>query len=383
MVFRDARRLSVVRPVRTLLLSSLVLAALSACSNDDNNAPPPPEVEPSLTFVNVFQPVDVTPDGSIALLQQYNATGEFYYYRPATGSLEFVGEVGDGSLSAITGITADGRVTGFYFTTDSIRAGLWSLAGGWEELANTVFNVGCDFNVASAWDATADGSTVVGMLWDGCRVAAGNWNTVTGTNTMMQRLGANWSPEMAPDNRASAIADDGSLSGGWASTELAGRFPALWRQDGTGFLLEGLPPENGGEVMAISADGSMAAGYWGGDAFYWTQATGAVSIGYLESEDSFGGAIANAIAADNRLIFGVSGSPFWGTPQTFVWTQAAGMRPLVDVITEAGLTIPEGTSLTNVIAASTDGTVVLGQAMDADFNVISFVLVLPESAYGL
>lgn len=382
MKVRDTRRQSVVRPARALLLSALVATGLAACSNDDNNAPPPPEVEPSLTFVHVMQPVDITPDGSLALLQQYNATGEFYYYRPATGSLELVGEVGDASLAAVTGLSDDGAVTGFFFT-DSIRAGLWTQAGGWEVLPNAAFPAGCDFNVASAWDVTSDGRTVVGMLWDGCRVAAGQWDAATGTGTMLQRLGANWSPEMAPDNRASKVAGNGSLIGGWASTETAGRFPALWRPDGTGFLMEGIAPDMGGEVMAISADGSMAAGYTGGDAFYWTEAGGVVNIGFLPSDDGMGGAIANAIAADNRLIFGVSGSPFWGTPQTFVWTEAAGMRPLVDVITAAGITIPEGTTLTNALAASADGTVVLGQAMDAEFNLMSYVLVLPESAYGL
>jgi uncharacterized membrane protein len=354
-----------------------VAIALTACG-DDASAPPD-EVEPSLVFPNVFQPVDLTPDGSIALLQQYNATGEFYFYRTATGSLELMGEVGDASLAAITGISADGKVTGFFFT-DSIRAGLWNQAGGWQVLPNSTFPGGCDMNVSSAWDVTADGNTVVGMLWDECRVAAGQW--VNGTGTMLERVGEGWSPELPADNRATRISHDGSLIGGWASTALAGRHPAIWQPDGSGELLP-IDPAMGGEVMAISADGSMAAGYTGGDAFYWTQSGGVVNIGYLPSETDFAGAIANAIAADNRLIFGVSGQPFFGTPRAFVWTQGAGMRPLADVVTDAGLTIPEGTTLTNVIAASVDGTIILGQATDAEFNITSFVLTLPVSAYGL
>lgn len=381
MSFRDNRRKSVVRPFRALFASTISLSLLAACSSD-SNSPPPPEIEPSIEFVNVFQPVDITPDGSIALLQQYNATGEFYFYRPATGSLELMGEVGDASLAAITGLSADGKVTGFFFT-DSIRAGVWTQAGGWQALVNSTFDEGCDFNVSSAWDISADGQTVVGMLWDGCQVAAGQWNAATGAGTMLQRLGAGWSPELPADNRATRIAGNGSIIGGWASTEMAGRFPAVWRPDGTGFLLEGIAADLGGEVMAISEDGSMVAGYTGGDAFYWTQAGGVVNIGYLPSETDMAGAIGNAIASNNRLIFGVSGQPFWGTPQAFVWTQATGMLPLADVVTQAGLTLPEGTTLTNVLAASADGTIVLGQATDAEFNVKSFVLTLPVSAYGL
>jgi uncharacterized membrane protein len=381
MPFGDARRVSPVRLSQALLFSALIVG-LAACGDGSNSPVPVPEVEPSLEFVNVFQPVALTPDGSTALLQQYNATGEFYFYRTATGSLELMGEVGDASVSAVTGLSADGMVTGFFFT-DSIRAGVWTQAEGWRALANTAFPAGCDLNVSSAWDVSADGATVVGMLWDECGVAAGRWDVASGAGTMLQRLGVGFSPDRDPDNRATRIADDGSLIGGWAATEFAGRYPALWRPDGSGFLLEGLPPEEGGEVMAISADGSMAAGYWGANAFYWTEATGAVSIGQLPSETDFAPAIGNAIAADNRLIFGVSGQPFFGTPSAFVWTAAGGMRPLADVVTAAGLTIPEGSTLTNVLAASEDGTVVLGQASDAEFNITSFVLKLPLSAYGL
>jgi hypothetical protein len=79
----------------------------------------------------------------------------------------------------------------------------------------------------------------------------------------------------------------------------------------------------------------------------------------------------------------VSGQPFFGNPVAFVWTQAGGMRPLVDVVTAAGLTIPEGAKLTQVLASSTDGTVILGQATLADFSIVCFVLRLPLSAYGL
>lgn len=374
---RDSRRTTGVR----LLTGALALSLLAACSGDSNE-PTPPEVEPSLTLINVFQPVDITPDGSIALLQQLNTTGEFYFYRPANGSLELMGDVGDGQYGQVNALSSDGRVIGRFFT-DSIRAGTWTRNTGWQVLPNSEFPAGCDYDVSSAWDITANGGTAVGMLWDACRVAAGRWNALNGNGEMLQRLGANWEPEMPADNRATKVADNGNLIGGWASTAMTGRAPALWRPDGTGFLIEGLAPDVFGEVMAISPDGTMAAGYIGGDAFYWTEAGGVVNIGYLPSETDEAGAIANAIAAGNRLIFGVSGQPFFGTPRAFVWTQAAGIRPLADVVAAAGVTIPEGVTLTNVMAASADGTVVLGQATDAGFNIQSFILRLPVSAYGL
>ena len=366
-----------------VLVSLCVAAALAACS-DDNNAPPA-TLEPSIEFVNVFQPMDLTPDGSIALMQQYNAAGEFYFYRTETGSLEFKGVVGDPSRTLVTAISAGGLVTALH--GEPVQAGIWSENSGWTDIPS-VFTEACGTEIASAWDVTANGRTVVGMAWDQCGVQAFKWDaTGSGIMTLLQRLGSQWEgSSMPPNNRATVISDDGSIIGGWASTSETDRFPAVWRPDGTGFLLAGGSAGGAsGEVMATSGDGTYLAGYLGENAFYWTEAGGLVSIGRLPPADEFdfSGAIANAITDDGKLIFGVSGQPFFGNPRAFVWTQATGMRVLADVITEAGLTIPEGTKLTNVIAASTDGTIILGQAQLADFNIISFVVRLPRSAYGL
>jgi hypothetical protein len=363
---------------------SLCLAAgLAACGDD--SAAPPAAPGPSIQFINVFQPVDLTPDGSIALMQQYNARGEFYFYRTETGSLELKGEVGDASLGAATAISAGGVVTAFHGSPQ--QAGMWTEQSGWTDIPS-VFTTGCGTDVASAWDVTANGRMVVGMAWDDCGVQAFKWDaTGSGIMTLLERLGSQFpGSTRPPDNRATVVSDDGSVIAGWASTAETGRYPAVWRADGTGFLIQAtVEPGTGGEVMTTSGDGKYLAGYLGENAFYWTQAGGVVSIGKLPPADEFdfGGATANAITDDGKLIFGVSGQPFFGTPKAFVWTQAAGMRLLADVVTAAGLTIPEGTTLTNVLASSTDGTVILGQATLADYSIVCFVLRLPVSAYGL
>jgi len=66
---------------------------------------------------------------------------------------------------------------------------------------------------------------------------------------------------------------------GWAQTSVVDRWPAVWRSDGTGFLLPGTALDVPGEVLSISADGKMVAGTWGFDAFYWTEGTGIVNGG--------------------------------------------------------------------------------------------------------
>ncbi len=97
----------------------------------------------------------------------------------------------------------------------------------------------------------------------------------------------------------------------------------------------------------------------------------------------FDESVANAITADGWLIFGGGGSPFLSIPRAFVWTAAAGMRSLQDIAVENGVTIPEGYLLTNVVAASTDGKILLGVAYDPQGRQVSYVLQLPVSAYGL
>ena len=296
--------------------------------------------------------------------------------------------VGDPSRAAVTSISADGLVTGLH-GDPVIQAGIWTEHSGWTDIPS-VFTSACGTDIASAWDVTANGRTVVGMAWDECGVQAFKWDaTGSGIMTLLQRLGESFPGNtLAPSNRATVVSDDGSVIAGWAQTAQVDRYPAVWRPDGTGFLLDGggiATSDTPGEVMATSGDGKFLAGYWGENAFYWTQAGGVVSIGRLPPADEFDfhGAIANAISDDGKLIFGVSGQPFFGSANAFVWTQGAGMKKLADVITAAGLTIPEGTTLTNVIASSTDGTVILGQATKADFNIVSFVVHLPRSAYGL
>jgi uncharacterized membrane protein len=203
--------------------------------------------------------------------------------------------------------------------------------------------------------------------------------------TPLQLLGESyeWSPDVPPTNRASVISDDGSTVGGFASTSQVDRYPAIWRADGTGFLIPGVPDGYPGEVMAISADGKVAAGSVGQDVFYWSEASGLVNIGQLPDADI---SWANAISGDGRLIFGISGSPWFGVPHAFVWSQADGMRRLDEVAKAAGVDIPDDYSLLNVFAVSQDGTVVLGSANIPNgqyVKQVTFVLHLPVSAYGL
>ena len=164
---------------------------------------------------------------------------------------------------------------------------------------------------------------------------------------------------------------------GFASTLVLDRTPAVWAADGSGFLLDPANVEEPGEVLSISEDGSVLGGTWGNQAFVWTEATGRTDLprpdSFLPSDPCY----ANAISAAGELVFGGCGNPFFTTPAAVVWKDGA-VRLLTDVVAENGLEVPADLALTTVLAASNDGSILLGVALDlVTFEQKSFVLRLP------
>lgn len=361
----------------------LTIACLTGCG-DDGSTGPAAEPAPGIRFIPLSQPVDITPDGSIAAIQDGSSfTGDLYFYHTATGALEFKTRVGDPSRTFASGISAGGAVSALH--NEPVEAGFWTSAGEWTDITTPYLN-GCGSDYAGAWDISASGKVVVGLVWNGCNAEAFRWDAGgTGIMTPLERLGESFPGTSSPPaNRATVVSDDGTVAAGWAQTSLVDRSPAIWKADGTGTLLTGLAPDAPGEVLSISADGKLVAGTWGGDGFYWTAATGTVNIGKLPDADpSFGDAFPNAVAASGKLILGGSGNPFFVTPHAFAWTAGGGMRQLDSIAVAHGVTIPEGYLLTNVLGASADGRVVLGTAYGPNFSTVTFVLTLPLSAYGL
>jgi hypothetical protein len=208
-----------------------------------------------------------------------------------------------------------------------------------------------------------------------------HWTSSSGL-VPLELLGASFpGSSNPPTNRATKIADDGSLIGGFAQTELVDRWPALWTPDGAGSLLPSgvFSDDSPGEILSVSADGSRVAGIWNLEGFYWTPAAGVVRLGTVPGGQTF----PNAIAAGGRLIFGKNQTGFFDPAAAFVWTETNGMRALGDIAASHGAILPPGLTLDNVLAASTDGSVVLGTAFDETFAFYTFVLQLPVSAYGL
>jgi len=353
--------------------------------------------DPSYGFVlvSLAPPFDITPDGTtVAIWNALSASGEAWLYDVASDTPTLATNVGPTFRNFPTAIASDLSMTALH--GEPVQAGLWDGAN-WRKLGS-LFEDGCGLDpndatagdIGGAWDLSADGAVVVGSLWDGCSTVAFRWSEVGQTRDFraLARLGA--VPEgasLGPINRATVVSDDGRIAGGFAQTALVDRWPAIWdTTTATGFLLETelFTSDSPGEIMAIETDGTVAGGIWNNEAFVVALDPTPVITKIPALPDVLPGEASrvNALAANGTLVFGQSGGPFLSTPQAFVWTAAKGTRKLADVAREHGLTIAEGVILTNVLAASADGAVVVGTSLDDTFAEKTFVLRLPAAAYA-
>jgi uncharacterized membrane protein len=130
-------------------------------------------------------------------------------------------------------------------------------------------------NLSTAYDISADGSQIVGLVWQGCSARGFRW-TATGGMQQFQNL-ANG------NNRASVMSADGSVIGGFAQGSFD-RTPALWASDTTGAVWD---INTLGEVQGLNNSGSISLGtrYFSGStysAFMNSAGTGLVNLGTLQ-----------------------------------------------------------------------------------------------------
>ncbi len=90
-----------------------------------------------------------------------------------------------------------------------------------------------------------------------------------------------------------------------------------------------------------------------------------------------------AVALNGGLVFGTSQAGFFDPPVPFVWTQADGVQPVLDIAAANGIPIPANYWWQAMVASSEDGTVVVGVAYDEAFQFGTYVLKMPASVYGL
>lgn len=361
-------------------VSFISLGLLTACSDSTGSSGNEPG---RVAFFPFAYPQGVSPDGkSVSFQDLAGPTGaEIYLYDVATRTLTLATQAGSNMNDIAHGISNNGVIVSAYSVP--VEAATWSQANGWQAIASP-FATGCDPFVGEAWSVSADGSVVVGHMYDGCRNMA--FMHSGGTTTMLEQVGTPSPGDTAPASRASVVSSDGSTAGGYSTLGSLDRWPTIWHADGSGFLLPTggvFPDDCPGQVNSLSADGSMAGGVWCQHAFYWTQAGGPVDLGLLPSSLEPDESFINAITDNGQLLFGTNGNGFNNPQNATVWTSASGLRALQEVAKQYFVPFPGSMTLLTAAGASDDGAVVIGQGLDADGNFGRYVLTMPVSAYGL
>lgn len=393
------RSTSAPRALRTLLIVGLLAGTVAACSDDTTEPTPVPGA--TLTLIPNMRAEDISADGSTILMTDIaSVSADFYFYDVAAKTTTFQASPGDVFHDFATGVSNAGRVSAIYDVPE--QAGLWTEAGGWQALGSPL-SEGCeideesgDQNMSGGWDIDSAGHVSVGLLWNVCQAVGFIWSDAGGTGvfTQLEVLG---DPEPGnetnpPSNRATVVSDDGTTAAGWASVaaNVGGydywidRWPAIWGINGSGFLV----PANGvytddspGEVLAISGNGAVVTGVWNNTPFIWSEALGTLNLasGAYEGYNGYG----QAMALNGQVVYGTMQEGFFGFPFPFYWTQAGGVKTLLDIVTENGITIPEGYYWQSIVAASADGTLVVGTVYNDSYQTSTVLLKIPASAYGL
>lgn len=232
-----------------------------------------------------------------------------------------------------------------------------------------------DGNASSGWAISGDGGTVVGLAWINAGTAhAVAWNADEGVID----LGA------MPDgsSRANAVNGDGSIVVGWMDWKAT-----VWRKNpaggyfpGTHLLFNPLGNPNSdtnqpGECNTISADGAWIGGY--GDyanndqPWVWSEITGVINLG---SMDGMGRGYVSSLSADGSVAVGWFDGQFFGDPRkAFIWTQAGGLQDL-NVYATSVLSVSLGSKqLYTASDISPDGRYITGSGVDG-FAMIAYRL---------
>ena len=249
----------------------------------------------------------------------------------------------------ITAISDDGSVAAgciFDSVIGAEVAAIWTAADGWTSLGWLPNALNCPSR-SNAYDISADGTTVIGLSWDGCSGRGFKWTAANGMEEL-EVLGF-------AGNRASAISDDGSTIGGFANGT-SGRTPAFWSAgDNTGQVVN---INAQGEVYGFNSDGSKSVGsaFFSGTTLtgFIRESTGALTN--LGSLDSNWASNAWDISEDGKTVPGFDN--LQGNRKAWIWRESDGLVSVADRAANGGFP----TTLLPWVAlnCSDDGNLVIG-----------------------
>ena len=160
---------------------------------------------------------------------------------------------------------------------------------------------------------------------------------------------------------------------------------AIWSEETGTVMIDPLPGYSNGQAIAVSADGSVVAGYCRGaehsEAFRWTEETGVVGLGGLPGGDFFSKAY--GMTGDGSIIVGYTtkmDAPYPYNRKAFIWDATHGMRGLQDLLINQHALGPEleGWSLARATDISDDGRLIVGRGHNPAGDYVGWRAVIPE-----
>jgi len=329
----------------------------------------------------------VSADGSFVVGnagQAGHVAGETEAFRwTLAGGMMFLGDLPGGPIRSWgKGVSYDGTVVvgeGRYGADSlEVEAYHWTAGTGMVGLG---FLPGGTYSTAEG--LSADGSIVVGTSQSTERHRqAFRWTESAG----MEGLGG-----LAPGLNSFAfnISADGSTIVGNGHTGVQGE-AAYWTE-GDGWVSIGKLPggfDTGAFATDASTDGSVIVGNssstlvpFAFEPFHWTESGGMQGLGLLEPDHDM--ATATGLSGDGLTVVGVSG-PFTGVRKPFIWDETNGMRELRVVLeSDYGLDLT-GWALVEVLDISEDGNTFVGFGTNPQGITEGWIATIPEpSTLGL
>ncbi len=277
---------------------------------------------------------------------------------------------GQGSYSSAKIANGPLRIATNYPDTTSGALNVPSLwDGAWTSLPS--LGSSSSGSTGTAYDISADGQTIVGLMWVTPGEAnAFRWTAAGGT--------VNLAPGTGFSSRANAVSNNGATIVGWHATN--GRRATRW-QGGVQTFLGSLDPSNPqfgtSEALGVSADGAVIVGGSSGRAFRWTQAGGLQNLGRLPSAPN---AQALGVSGDGETVVGWSGTNFLDS-RAVVWRPEYGSQvvDLADLLFSLGETSAALWTLRIAVDVSDDGSVIAGWGINPAGVVESFRVTLPRA----
>jgi probable HAF family extracellular repeat protein len=259
-------------------------------------------------------------------------------------------------------VSGDGSVVvGSYLTPSfSIEAFRWPDGGDFESLGD--FPGGPALPSSAAFDASADGSVIVGHGTTALGDEAFRWTQATGL------VGLGYLPGGDDESVAMGVSPDGAFVVGYAGTR---REAFRWTAQ-TGMVgLGRMPGAEWSVARSVSADGSVVVGFNSfpstgigsprARAFRWTATDGMVGLSNLPPERNH--SEAHDVSADGSVIVGTgvtlsqSGQELGGA---FLWTAPTGMVNLQEFLVSSGVSNLNEWTLTEARGISADGLTIVG-----------------------